>query len=82
MQTKITAPKTSRQFGSTVRSAIRRRIPGATITGLTVKAVKYPTGVKGFTATGTATAQDRTARFLAMGTDIGFEVTFFEEVTA
>ena len=82
MSATITAPKTSRQFGSTVRAAIRRRISGATITGLTVKAVNYPTGVKGFTATGTATAQGKTARFFAMGTVIGFEVSFYDEVTA
>lgn len=76
------APNTSRQFGSIVRRAIRNRVPGAQIANLTVKATKFPTGIKGYTATGTATAQGRTAEFRAVSNGSAFRVSFFNEEAA
>lgn len=77
-----TAPASSRQFGSVVRRAIREQVPGAAVTNLTVKAVKFPTGVKGFIAKGTATGKGRTARFTAISAGTGFRVDFYGEAAA
>jgi hypothetical protein len=70
------------QFSSLVRAEIRDRVPGAKIS-IRTKAVKYPTGERGYIARGTATARGKTARFVAQGNGVGMWVTFSnEEVTA
>lgn len=77
-----TAPASSRQFGSIVRRAIRDQVPGASVTDLTVKSVKFPTGITGFIAKGVATGKGRTARFTAISAGTGFRVDFYGEAAA
>jgi hypothetical protein len=73
------APITGRQFSTIVRAAIRKRVPGAKITDVAISKQKFPTGARGFVATGKATGKGRTAHFRATSSDTAFRVVFFEE---
>jgi hypothetical protein len=75
----LTAPKSAREFSSLIRKEIRRRIPGAKVTSIRTRSVRFPTGARGYVSTGTATARGRKADFCATGVETGFQVTFTNE---
>lgn len=70
------------EFSALVRREIRNRVPGAKI-AIRTNAVTFPTGARGHVSRGTVTARGKAARFVAVGNDAGFNVTYSreEEVT-
>lgn len=70
---------TATAFKAEVRRAIKERVPGAKLDGVTSRKITYPTGAKGFLCRGTVTGKGVTAGFTATGIDGRMMVTFFDE---